>query len=178
MSFKENRIGSSLLRRINERRLLELIQQLGSSSRAGLTRASGMTAPTVSKAVDSLLKRGLLEELEPIDQVLGRPGRLVRMASDSAVVLGVVIDASSCCVVATGLDGNVTEANTERLQTPDTYASLLDSLEAHCRHMMAGATGTIRGICVSVPGLVNERLQEIVFSPNLHLTNSWAPSVR
>ncbi|MDO7679387.1 MAG: winged helix-turn-helix domain-containing protein, partial [Pirellulales bacterium] len=65
----ENRIEPTLLRRINERRLLEVIQQQGPSSRASLTRASGMTAPTVSKAVESLLKRGLVEEMEPIDQI-------------------------------------------------------------------------------------------------------------
>ena len=172
----ENRIGSPLLRLINERRILELIQHLGSVSRAGLTRASGMTAPTVSKAVDSLLKRGLLEESDPIDQALGRPGRLVRLASESATVLGMVVDLGSSCVVASGLDGNVTEAKTERFETPDTYAALLDNLEAHCRRLMAAATGTIRGACVSVPGLVNERLQEIVFSPNLHLLNSRNPA--
>ena len=46
-----------------------------------LTRMSGLTAPTVSKAVDSLLRCGLLEELDPLEQALGRPGRLVRMAA-------------------------------------------------------------------------------------------------
>ena len=64
MAQTENRVESTLLRRINERRLLEAIQQHGPSSRAMLTRVSGMTAPTVSKAVDSLLKRGLVEELD------------------------------------------------------------------------------------------------------------------
>ncbi|MFM8803600.1 MAG: hypothetical protein ACKOK8_06775 [Planctomycetia bacterium] len=43
----DNRIESTLLRRINERRLLEAIQQHGPSSRATLTRVSGLTAPTV-----------------------------------------------------------------------------------------------------------------------------------
>jgi hypothetical protein len=71
MTLKENRVESTLLRRINERRLLEVIQQQGPSSRAMLTRVSGLTAPTVSKAVDSLLKRGLVEELEPVEQALG-----------------------------------------------------------------------------------------------------------
>jgi len=95
MSQLENRVESTLLRRINERRLLEVIQQQGPASRAALTRVSGLTAPTVSKAVDSLLKRGLLEELDPVVPALGRPGRLVRMAAETAAVLGVVIDAAT-----------------------------------------------------------------------------------
>jgi N-acetylglucosamine repressor len=170
------RIESTLLRRINERRLLEAIQQHGPSSRAMLTRVSGLTAPTVSKAVDSLLKRGLVEELEPVDQVLGRPGKLVRMAAESAAVMGVVIDAGACCIVATGLDGCVTEEQTRRFSTPKSYAALMDVIERECRQLTEGAKGRLHGIGLSVPGLINERLQEIVFSPNLHLLDKRYPA--
>jgi N-acetylglucosamine repressor len=176
MSNRDNRVESTLLRRINERRLLEAIQRHGPSSRAALTRVSGLTAPTVSKAVDSLLKRGLVEELEPVEQALGRPGRLVRMAADSAAVLGVVIDADTCCVVATGLEGTVTEDRTVRFPTPASYAALLDAVETACRTLIQGQAAAIHGVGVSVPGLVNERLQEIVFSPNLHLLDKHNPA--
>jgi predicted NBD/HSP70 family sugar kinase len=171
-----NRIESTLLRRINERRLLEVIQEQGPSSRATLTRVSGLTAPTVSKAVDSLLRRGFVEELDPLEPALGRPGRLVRMAADSAAVLGVVIDAQTCCVVAAGLDGNVSEEQTRRFATPTSYAELLDALEQQCRELLGGIAGRVHGVGVSVPGLVNERLAEIVFCPNLHLLDKRNPA--
>ena len=176
MTPPENRIESTLLRQINERRLLEVIQQQGPSSRATLTRASGLTAPTVSKAVDSLLKRGLVEELDPVVPALGRPGRLVRMAAETAAVLGVVIDATTCCVVATGLDGRVTEERTRRFPTPATYARLQDMLARECRSLLEATTATPLGIGVSVPGLVNERLEEVVFSPNLHILDKRNPA--
>jgi N-acetylglucosamine repressor len=176
MNTHGNRVESTLLRRINERRLLEAIQRHGPSSRAALTRVSGLTAPTVSKAVDSLLKRGLVEELEPIEQVLGRPGRLVRMAEESAAVLGVVIDAGTCCVAATGLDGTLTENRTVRFTTPSSYPALLDAVETACRELIRGRPSTLHGTGVSVPGLFNERLQEIVFSPNLHLLDKHNPA--
>jgi N-acetylglucosamine repressor len=141
-----------------------------------LTRASGLTAPTVSKAVDSLLQRGLVEELEPVEQALGRPGKLVRMASHSGAVLGVVIDTQTCCTVAAGLDGTVTEEQTRRFSTPDDYVSLIDMIEQSCRTLMTGLPGKLHGIGVSVPGLINERLGEIVFSPNLHLLDKRNPA--
>jgi N-acetylglucosamine repressor len=174
--MRENRVESTLLRRINERRLLEVIQQQGPSSRASLTRVSGLTAPTVSKAVDSLLKRGLVEEIDPTEQALGRPGRLVRMASDSASVLGVVIDAETCCVTAAGLDGKISEEQTRRFPTPASYAELLDVVAAQCAGLVAGSPSSLRGIGISVPGLVNERLEEIVFCPNLHLLDKHNPA--
>jgi len=172
----ENRIESTLLRRINERRLLEAIQLHGPSSRAMLTRVSGMTAPTVSKAVDSLLKRGLVEELDPVSPALGRPGRLVRMASDTAAVLGVVIDAATCCLVVTGLDGGIGEDRTRRFPTPGTYESLLTRIACECRSLLDATAARPLGIGVSVPGLVNERLQEVVFSPNLHILDKRNPA--
>lgn len=171
------RVESALLRRINERRLLEVLQRQGPSSRAALTRASGLTAPTVSKAVESLLKNGLLEELDPREPTLGRPGRLVRMASESAAVLGVVIDVRECCVVAAGLDGQVTEAQTRRFETPATYAALVDLLERECLRSLGRVTGRVHGIGVSVPGLVNDRLKQIVCSPNLHLLDGRNPAL-
>ena len=176
MKQTDNRVESTLLRRINERRLLEAIQQHGPSSRAALTRVSGLTAPTVSKAVEALLKRGLIEELAPAEQALGRPGRLVRMAAASACVLGAVIDADTCCVVATGLDGMVTEERTIRFATPTGYPALLDSVEEACRTLMHASTAVVHGVGLSVPGLVNERLREIVFSPNLHLLDKHNPA--
>lgn len=176
MTAPANRVESTLLRRINERRLLEVIQSQGPSSRAMLTRASGLTAPTVSKAVDSLLQRGLVEELAPVDQALGRPGKLVRMASQLGTVLGVVIDTQTCCMVAAGLDGTVTEERTRRFPTPDDYATLIDMVERECRPLIADASGKVHGIGVSVPGLINDRLGEIVFSPNLHLLDKRNPA--
>jgi N-acetylglucosamine repressor len=176
MKQTDNRIESTLLRRINERRLLEAIQRHGPSSRAALTRVSGLTAPTVSKAVDALLKRGLVEELDPAEQSFGRPGRLVRMAAASAAVLGVVIDAHACCVVATGLDGTVTDERTIRFPTPAGYPALLDAVETACRTLFHASAAVVHGIGVSVPGLVNERLRELVCSPNLHLLDKHNPA--
>jgi N-acetylglucosamine repressor len=176
MKQSDNRVESTLLRRINERRLLEAIQRHGPSSRAALTRVSGLTAPTVSKAVDSLLRRGLVEELDPAEQALGRPGRLVRMAAASATVLGAVIDAGTCCVVATGLYGAVTEERTIRFVTPASYPALLDAVEETCRTLIHSSAVVVHGIGLSVPGLVNERLHEIVFSPNLHLLDKHNPA--
>ncbi len=176
MATRHDRVESTLLRRINERRLLEVIQRSGPSSRATLTRLSGLTAPTVSKAVESLLTRGLVEELDPVEPMLGRPGRLVRMATSSAAVLGVVIDTDVCCVAAAGLDGRISEEQTLRFPTPATYAALIDLLEEHCRALLARTSAAPRGIGVSVPGLVNQRLQQVVFSPNLHLLDKQNPA--
>ena len=57
----ESPVASELLSKINERRVLEFVQRNGPSSRAVMARGSGMSAPTVSKAVVSLIRNGLLD---------------------------------------------------------------------------------------------------------------------
>ena len=85
-------VSPILLRKINERRVLEMIQSHGPQSRADVRRAAGMSAPTVSKAVASLLEHGLLEEREDLDPGIGRPAKLLHLAHETAGVMGIVID--------------------------------------------------------------------------------------
>lgn len=174
--MKSERAEPALLRRINQRCILKVIQRSGASSRATLARMSGLTPPTVSKVVESLLMQGIVEEFEQDRPPLGRPHKLVKMATTSAVVLGVVIDAGSSCVTETGLDGQVTEEKTLRFRTPDTYERLLDELEQRCRTLLSRTSAKLRGVGVSVPGLVSERLEQVVFCPNLHLLDHRNPA--
>ncbi|MCX7412606.1 MAG: ROK family transcriptional regulator [Planctomycetia bacterium] len=175
--MKSERAEPALLRRINQRCILKVIQRSGASSRATLARMSGLTPPTVSKVVESLLMQGIVEEFEQDRPPLGRPHKLVKMATTSAVVLGVVIDAGSSCVTETGLDGQVTEEKTLRFRTPDTYERLLDELEQRCRTLLSRTSAKPRGVGISVPGLVSERLKQVVFCPNLHLLDHRNPAL-
>jgi predicted NBD/HSP70 family sugar kinase len=176
MAGRRLRIEPTLLRRINERRLIEAIQQHGPQSRATLRRLAGMTAPTVSKAVDSLITRGLLEELDPIRPAVGRPGKLVRMAHRSALVLGVLIDVDTCTVVVAGLDGRIDETRTCRFATPGTYAGLIDAIERRCREALDGVAGAPQGVGVVVNALVNERTGEILCCVNLPILDQRNPA--
>ena len=176
MALKAEPAEPALLRRINERLVLEVIRRGGPSSRASVARASGLTAPTVSKVVESLLSRGLVEEFDQVKSAVGRPSKLVQMATSSSAVIGVVIDADTCCVTMTGLDGRVTEERTLRFPTPDDYTALIDRLEERCRTLLSRISAVPRGVGVSVPGLVNERLRQVVFSPNLHILDHKNPA--
>lgn len=174
-----DRIDTPLLRRMNERRLLDAILQHGPLSRADLCRTAGMAAPTITKAADSLMRRGLLEESEVSEcreRRIGRPVRLLQLAARSATVIGIVIDAGRCTVVSAGLDGRHAEQDTIRFATPDRYADLLGELESLCRTITSRLKSRLHGIGISVPGLVDARLAQVVFSPNLHLLDRQNPA--
>jgi predicted NBD/HSP70 family sugar kinase len=198
------RADTPLLRRLNERRVLDTLLAHGPLSRTALCRAAAMAGPTVTKAAEALLDMGLIEELaaEQVPGRLGRPEKRLRLASRSTEVIGVVIDAGRCTVVPAGLDGRHDEDRAVRFVTPATYDELLTTVDRVCREVVAptaaprdggraaGAVtrglpapadaasplGGVRGIGISVPGLVSHRLGEIVLSPNVHMLDRHAPA--
>ena len=166
----------SLVGKWNERQILRAIQSRGPMSRAEVVRCLGLSAPTVSKAIASLLATGLLEETAAPVSARGRPAPILRPAVERAQVLGVVVDGDTSSVIAAGLDGTPIREEAESFATPGSYDALLDRLEAACRRRMARAGVATFGIGVSLPGLVDDRNGLGVFSPNLPITNDRTPA--
>lgn len=171
-----DRVASPLLRRINERRVLEVIQRLGAASRADVGRASGMTAPTVSKAVDSLIRLGLLEEELPQETTVGRPGKVLQLASKTTNVLGVVLDSQKGWVLSAGLEGKIVPERSRLFEMPATYAEMLDVVEGHARDLTNEFGVEPRGVGISVPGLINSTNSEVILSPNVRLLDGHRPA--
>jgi predicted NBD/HSP70 family sugar kinase len=163
-----------LLSKLNERELLRTLLAFGPMSRADLARSTGMTPPTVSKAADSLLTSGHLEENEPAE-AFGRPAKRLGLATRSVQVLGLVIDADLCRVVAAGLDGQIQADHTREFSTPDTYETLISEATLHARELMSRAEVKTVGMGVSIPGLVDYRQKRSLLSPNVPITNGRRP---
>lgn len=173
------KVDTPLLRRMNERRVFDAVLVEGPLSRKAVGRATGMAAPTITKAVDSLLERGMLEEYSDSSTAprkAGRPVRLLRLAATRSTVLGIVIDATQCTVVAAGIDGRHRDAQTVRFTTPTTYRNLIARLVRVCRTIIRTLDGEPLGIGVSVPGLVDSAVAKVIFSPNLHILDGQSPS--
>jgi N-acetylglucosamine repressor len=162
------------LSRINEQQILRMLLEQGALSRAEIARAAGIGPPTVSRAVEALLQSGFVEEDAP-HAAFGRPAKKLRLAVRSSQVLGLVLDAERCRVVCSGLDGRVRADQTQTFTTPDTYEELLARAESALSGLMGAPERMTRGIGISMPGLVDTRLQQGLLSPNLPITNGRAP---
>lgn len=163
-----------LLSRINEQQILRMLLEQGALSRAEIARAAGIGPPTVSRAVEALLHSGFVEEEAP-QAAFGRPAKKLRLAVRSSQVLGLVLDAERCRIVCAGLDGKVRAEQTQTFTTPDTYEELLRRAECALRALMAAPDMTTLGIGISMPGLVDTKLQQGLLSPNLPITNGRTP---
>jgi predicted NBD/HSP70 family sugar kinase len=82
-----------LIRALNEQLLLGHIRDAGPCSRADLARLSGLSKPTVSMALATLERSGLVQ---PAGQRMGRPGRsalLYEIRPEAGFVLGLDVGA-------------------------------------------------------------------------------------
>jgi N-acetylglucosamine repressor len=159
------------LRHLNARDVIAALQEHGPLSRAEISRRTGISGPTVTRAVAHLLDAGLLEEHGLHQPGLGRPGMTLRLASRSVSVLGLVVGMEHCDLVAAGLDGELRPDLKRRLPTPRRYPDLVRAIGRHARELAGADDTTVLGLGVSVPGLLNRRQGRTVISPNLHQTD-------
>lgn len=166
----------SLLRKMNVRKVLEVIQSQGTLTRADVMRCSGISAPTVSKAVSALLDAGLLEERETAEFSVGRPGKLLQLPRFSAQVIGVILDWDYCSVVASGLDGHLHEDKLDRFKTPRSYSELIETISGKIMDLVEKEHIPVLGVGITVPGLVNSNDGRIFLASNLHIVDGQAPA--
>lgn len=174
---QRSRFSPALVGRINERRVFRAIQRGGPLSRAELARRTGISPPTASKAVEALLKAGLLEESAAVGGGRGRRGREFRLAHRALMVLGLVLDADYCTLIAAGPDGRAAEAGELRFATPSTYEELIEQVVEIAPGLIEQCGAAPFGMGISVPGLIDYRRHCSVLSPNLPLTNGRCPAL-
>ncbi len=170
METTRPRARAGLLRQLNERRILATLQEHGPLSRAEIARHAGVSGPTVTRAVATLLEDNLLEEGDARQAAVGRPGKVLRLASRTATVLGIVVGARCCEVVSAGLDGELHPDGVRSFQTPARYGDLVKGLVRLARAAM-GQGVPVLGLGISMPGLLHRRDRRTVVSPNLHQTD-------
>ncbi|MFK7778876.1 MAG: ROK family transcriptional regulator [Gimesia sp.] len=167
----------SLLRKMNVRKVLEVIQGQGTLTRADVMRCSGISAPTVSKAVSALLEAGLLEERETAEFSVGRPGKLLQLPRFSAQVIGVVLEWDYCSVIVSGLDGFLHQDQLDQFKTPDTYEGLIETISNKIKNLVEKQNIPALGVGITVPGLVNSNDGRIFLASNLHIVDGQSPAV-
>jgi predicted NBD/HSP70 family sugar kinase len=161
---------------LNRRALLRQLQKLGVASRADLAKALGMSQPTAGKIVDELLAAGVLEEVEnPATaaeaSLRGRPGRMLRLNRAKSRLLAIQLGLRETTVA--GLPLGVTGEDEWDVAFAIDPAGTNPSGEWE-KGLRAAARkingNDILGVLLSVPGIVDEPSNRILFSPNIHWT--------
>src|SRR5215470_18635044 len=94
-----------LIRQTNAEILLRLLRESGPCSKADLVRASGLSAPSVSNVVATLISIGLVETVGEGDSTGGRPPDILRFKAEHGCVAGVEITRNAIRFLLADLNG-------------------------------------------------------------------------
>ncbi|MBO2445638.1 ROK family protein [Actinomadura barringtoniae] len=165
--------SASLLRRRNQRLVLELVRARGAIRRSGLMAATGLAKSTIKEVCDSLIELGHLEEVRDTagHRAPGRPAAQLRLAASLGVVLGLDVGADKVLAMVADLTGNalatVKRPVLEGARTRDGVLRQLRSCVGHALAVAGMERTAIAGTVIGTPGAVDPATGRISLAPQI-----------
>lgn len=142
------------VRRANLRRALQLVfHEPGTQTRAGIARATGLTAATASSLVAELIEMRLVAEGEPAASTGGKRPTTLSIDGDHHLLVVVVIRPTDTRIVLIALDG--TEVDNRRVAYTDATRDWM--LDAAVSEIAAAYAGRPLVAGVQLPGTTDGR---------------------
>lgn len=161
-------VRSDTLRSINRRIVLNYIRESGPISRSEIAKQTALQRSTVSLIVNELSRDGLIKEVYG-ESSGGRPPILLSLQTTKPVALGVAVTTINTIVVTSDLTGAIIQQK-EFPTDPDVEVTISRIVEA-AKCLIEESGGTIEGIGVSVPGVVDTEKGEALFIPHFSWRN-------
>jgi predicted NBD/HSP70 family sugar kinase len=158
-----------LLKRLNERTVLDAVRELAPISRAEISRRAGISKPTVSLALRSLLEAGLVREAENGPGGPSYGAVYFEPVPDAALVLGLDLGARFLRGAICDLSGEIRVRQDVELPETDAERALAAATALH--DSLVAATGLsaelIDGVVVGVPAVVDRRSGTLQLADNV-----------
>lgn len=155
---------SNTIRDINRQIVLNYVREREPISRAEISRKTALQRSTISTIIDALCRDGLIEEVGAGESTGGRPPTLLRLRAADAVAIGIDIALPRTFVATCDLAGRVLEQE-DFLTGPSaekTFARATDLVRA----LIKKNKGSVEGIGVSLPGLVDSAAGKAIYIPH------------
>ena len=150
-----------LIRHINQTRVLRLLKEEGTLSRAELARSLNLTRSTLTSVTDELMELDLVVEAGQsfITQATGRPGTGLKLNPEGAFFLGAEINVEHIHLVLINLQGSIIYRETTKLRSikPEAVCRKLVDLVQAVWSVQLGSSDRLRGVGVTVSALVDTR---------------------
>ena len=160
---KVNVARPNTIRDINRQIVLNYVRERGPISRAEIAQETELQRSTISLIVDELKTDGLIEELSG-ESKGGRPPIMLSLRTADAVAIGVDLGTIRTIVATSDLAGRVLEQ--EEFPTDPDARKTIERIICSARRLRDKNLGTIEGIGVSLPGLVDQETGTAIFIPH------------
>lgn len=160
---KANVARSSTIRDINRQIILNHIREKSPISRADIARLTALQRSTVSLIVEELKSIQLIEEIEG-ESSGGRPPQLLKLRAVHAVAIGIDCGRKKTIVATSDLAGRILEQ--EEFPTDPEFDKTINRIVASVKYFINKNGGSIEGIGVSVPALVEPATGKVLAIPH------------
>ncbi len=163
------------INRLNKINILGLIREFENISRADLVKKSGLSAPTITRIVDSLInKEELVVSLGMGNSKGGRPPVLLKFDGKRNYVIGIDLGATITRGVLSNLDGKFISEIEFPTKLTEGYEVILDDV-ADLINKLAESKPNIKrkrvyGVGIAVAGLVDLNKKIVEYSPDFDWT--------
>lgn len=165
---------ASYINRLNKIEVLKLIRESEQLSRADIVKRMGLSAPTVTRIVDCLIKDKLVIMTGEGDSTGGRPPKLLQFDGSHDFVIGIDLGSTTIRAAVSDLEGNfITEIEMPTCLEGgfEKVCSQLVQVIRKLIHRSKLDEGQILGIGLAVAGLVNFENGMIAYSPVFNWRN-------
>lgn len=164
-----------LIREVNVRRLLRLLQLHGPCSQADLARISRLSPPTVSFAVADLVKKNLVESVGPGRSIGGgRPPKMLRFNTEFGYVAGAEVTPWEVRLALADLSGTVLGRWTGPMTSRNTPKCTAGLVASGIRELLAHygiPPQKLLSLAAGIHGIVDARTGNTYSLP--HFSSAW-----
>ena len=132
--------NSSTLRQYNERVVISAVRKAGVASKPDLARSIGLTLQSLTRIVDALEEKGLLEKSGRRSVGIGQPSNLYQIKADGLFSVGIKLGRQNIEYVLSDFAGQVIDKASHRYKEP-TPEQLIDSLSSGIEVMLGKLAG-------------------------------------
>jgi predicted NBD/HSP70 family sugar kinase len=151
------------IRDINRQIVLNYVREKEPISRADIARETALQRSTISTIIDTLQADGLIEEVGAGESTGGRRPTLLRIRTSGVMAIGVDITPSQTIVAVSNLAGRVLEQ--QAFPTDPQFQKTITRVVACVKEMAGKYKGSIEGVGVSLPGLVDTDRSRMIYVP-------------
>jgi predicted NBD/HSP70 family sugar kinase len=120
--------NSSTVRQYNERVVISALRKTGAASKADLSRMMGLTLPALTRIVDELEQKGLIEKSGRRSHGVGQPSNLYQINNDGLYSVGIKLGRQNIEFVLANFSGKILEKKISLYDSPSP-SELLDMIQ-------------------------------------------------
>lgn len=162
---------STLLRRVNESALLELLREEGPIARSELARRLHLSPATVTRIVAEMIEQGTVLERSAGDSTGGRRPTLLEFNARASLIVGVYVGGQYTSGALADLDGEILARRALPTLPGDAGVRQLVSVIRALLDEAAELGICVRGVCVGAPSVVTHPGGEVLLAPSLGWRN-------